>query len=309
MKVSIIIPVYFNENNLILLYDDIKQKFIDKIDYEYEIIFIDDYSKDNSFQVLKELKLKDSHIKIYKLSKNFGAHSAILCGLSKCTGDFAIIKAADLQEPTEILFDMIDKWKEGYKVVLAVRNKRNDGRINDMFSNLYYFIVRKFVLSNMPKGGFDVYLVDRRVINLLLELDNSNTALTGQILWSGFNTGKVYYNRIERTIGKGRWTLKKKIKLVMDTVFSFTSLPIKMIEIVGFVSVLISLLIAIYVFVNKITGRTTVDGFTALFIFQFFCFSVTILILGVIGEYLWRVFDSVKNKPQYIIDITDEEIQ
>ena len=308
MKVSIIIPVYYNENNLKLLYDDIKQKYIDRIDYEYEIIFIDDYSKDNSFQVLKELRLNDSHIKIYKLSKNFGAHSAILCGLSKCTGDFAIIKAADLQEPTEILFDMIDKWKDGYKVVLAVRHKRNDGKINDIFSNLYYFIVRKFVLNNMPKGGFDVYLVDRKVINLLLQLDNSNTALTGQILWSGFNTGKVYYNRIERTIGKGRWTLRKKIKLVMDTVFSFTSLPIKMIEIVGFVSVLVSLLMAIYVFVNKITGKTTVDGFTALFIFQFFCFSVTILILGVIGEYLWRVFDSVKNKPQYIVEISDEEI-
>ena len=308
MKVSIIIPVYYNENNLKLLYDDIKQKYIDRIDYEYEIIFIDDYSKDNSFQVLKELRLNDSHIKIYKLSKNCGAHSAILCGLSKCTGDFAIIKAADLQEPTEILFDMIDKWKDGYKVVLAVRHKRNDGKINDIFSNLYYFIVRKFVLNNMPKGGFDVYLVDRKVINLLLQLDNSNTALTGQILWSGFNTGKVYYNRIERTIGKGRWTLRKKIKLVMDTVFSFTSLPIKMIEIVGFVSVLVSLLMAIYVFVNKITGKTTVDGFTALFIFQFFCFSVTILILGVIGEYLWRVFDSVKNKPQYIVEISDEEI-
>ena len=308
MKVSIIIQVYYNEKNLVLLYYDIKQKFIDRIDYEYEIIFVDDYSNDNSFQVLKELKPKDSHIKVYRLSKNFGAHSAILCGLSKCSGDLAIIKAADLQEPTEIIFDMIDKWKEGYKVVLAVRNKRNDGRINDLFSNLYYFIVRKFVLNNMPKGGFDVYLVDRRVINLLLELDNSNTALTGQILWSGFNAGKVYYNRIERKIGKGRWTLSKKMKLVMDTVFSFTSLPIKLIEIVGFASVIVSLLMAIYVFVNKVTGRTTVDGFTALFIFQFFCFSVTILILGVIGEYLWRVFDSAKNRPQYIVDVNDEDI-
>ena len=232
MKVSIIVPVYFNEKNLELLYDDIKSKFIDKINYNYEIIFVDDGSKDNSFEVLKKLKKIDNNIKIYRLSKNFGSHSALLCGLNYSTGDCAIIKAADLQEPTEMIFDMIEKWKTGCNVVIALRKSRNDGKFNDLFSNLYYRLVNKFILKEMPKDGFDVYLIDRKVINVLLALDEKNSALTGQIIWSGFNTGFVYYDRKVREIGKSKWTLAKKIKLVLDTFFSFSNLPIRFISII-----------------------------------------------------------------------------
>lgn len=184
MKVSIIIPVYFNEDNLWPLYEDIRQKFIDRIDFAYELVFVNDGSLDGSSSVLREISLKDKNVKTISLSRNFGSHAAMLCGLEKCTGDCAIIKAADLQEPTELLLEMIEKWKTGDNVVLAVRKDRNEGRRQVLFANLYYWMVRKFALDTMPKTGFDVYLLDRKVINVLLSLDERNSALTG--CWTAF---------------------------------------------------------------------------------------------------------------------------
>lgn len=166
MKVSIVIPVYYNQDNLIPLYDDIKAKIIDVIDYDYEIVMVNDGSKDNSYQVMQELAAKDNNIKIVSLSRNFGSHAAILCGLSKCTGDCAVVKAADLQEPTELILDMVESWKKGNNVVLAVREGRKEKLSQKLFANLYYWMVRKTALPQMPKGGFDVYLVDRKVIRV-----------------------------------------------------------------------------------------------------------------------------------------------
>ena len=186
MKVSIVIPVYYNEENLIPLYKDMKKKFMDVIDYEYEIVMVNDGSKDKSYEVMKQLSQEDPNIKIVSLSRNFGSHAAILCGLEKCTGDCAVVKAADLQEPTELILQMVESWKQGNNVVLAVRQDREESFGTKLFANTYYWMVRKAALSNMPKGGFDVYLLDRKVIQVLLSLDERNSALTGQILWSGF---------------------------------------------------------------------------------------------------------------------------
>ena len=174
MKISIIIPIYFNENNIILLYEDIKSKFIDRIDYQYELVLIDDGSLDNSYEMMKEIASKDVNVKIIHLSRNFGSHAAILCGLANCTGDAAVVKAADLQEPTELLHEMIDSWKIGNNVVLAVRAKRDEPLSQTFFSDLYYTITRKIALPNMPKKGFDVYLVDRKVINVLVANNEKN---------------------------------------------------------------------------------------------------------------------------------------
>ncbi len=156
MKVSIVIPVYYNEDNLRPLYADIKEKFINKIDFEYEIIMVNDGSKDKSFEVMKELAKADSNIKIISLSRNFGSHAACLCGLSNSTGDCAVIKAADLQEPTELILDMIESWKNGNNVVLACREDRKESKGKVGFANLYYWMVRKTSLPNMPKKGFDI---------------------------------------------------------------------------------------------------------------------------------------------------------
>ena len=150
-KLSIVIPVYFNEDNLYPLYQDIKEKVIDVIDFEYEIVMVDDGSKDKSWQIMRELAENDPHIRTFHLSRNFGSHAAILCGLIHSTGDCAVVKAADLQEPTEILLEMYERWKQGSNVVLAVRSDRQEAFTQKLFSNLYYWLVRKTALPQMPK--------------------------------------------------------------------------------------------------------------------------------------------------------------
>ena len=307
MKVSIVIPVYYNEDNLLPLYDDIKEKIIDVINYDYEIVMVNDGSKDGSYDVMKHLAEIDNNIKIVSLSRNFGSHAAILCGLEKCTGDCAVVKAADLQEPTALILQMVERWKQGNNVVLAVRESREESKKQTTFANLYYWMVRKTSLPTMPQGGFDVYLLDRKVIEVLLALDERNSALTGQILWSGFKTDIVYYTRLAREIGTSKWTLKKKIRLVMDTLFSFSTVPVAMVESIGAISFFGSLIWAIVVLVCKLCGTIEVSGWTMLFIFNLFSFGVIMLTLGILGEYLWRAFDASRNRPPYIVE--DENIQ
>lgn len=302
MKLSIIVPVYFNQDNLKPLYDDIKKKIIDVIGYDYELVMVNDGSKDKSYEVMQELAKNDPHVKIISLSRNFGSHSAVLCGLANCTGDCAVIKAADLQEPTEMILDMVDSWKKGNNVVLAVREGRNEKHTQTFFSNLYYWMVRKTSFPNMPKMGFDVYLLDRKVIDILVDFDERNSALTGQILWSGFRTDCVYYTRLAREIGRSRWTLKKKIRLVTDTLFGFSTLPIKFISFIGCVAFFASIIWALLLIVSKIMGRIEISGWTTLMVFQLFSFGVIMLTLGIIGEYLWRTFDATRNRPPYIIE-------
>ncbi len=307
MKLSIIIPVYYNEDNLLPLYEDMRKKIIEVIDYEYEIVMVNDGSQDNSYAVMQELAKKDENIKIVSLSRNFGSHAAILCGLSKCTGDCAVVKAADLQEPTELILEMAERWRKGFNVVLAVRAGREESTQQTLFANLYYAMVRGAALPAMPKGGFDVYLIDRKVIDVLMALDEKNSALTGQILWGGFRTDKVYYTRLAREIGTSKWTLKKKVRLVADTLFSFSTLPIKAVSFIGVLSFFGSLLWAVAVFISKLMGLIDVSGWTTLFIFNLFSFSIVMLTFGILGEYLWRTFDASRNRPPYIIE--DENIK
>lgn len=302
MKISVVIPVYYNEDNLRPLYKDIQEKLYSHTEYEWEIVMVNDGSQDNSYSIMQELAAADARLRIFSLSRNFGSHAAMLCGLSNCTGDCAVVKAADLQEPTELVLDMVKSWEKGHNVVLAVREGREESKQQIFFANLYYWMVRKTALPNMPKGGFDVYLLDRKVIGVLMALDEKNSALTGQILWSGFKTDKIYYTRLERKIGTSRWTLKKKIRLVSDTLFSFSTLPIKIVTIIGTLSFIGSLIWAVLVFCFKLAGMIEVSGWTTLFIFNLFSFGVIMLTLGILGEYLWRVFDASRNRPPYIIE-------
>ncbi len=301
-KLSIIIPVYYNENNLKPLYQDLKDKLISDTDIEFEIIMVDDGSGDQSWSVIKELALQDKRIKAIHLSRNFGSHSAILCGLSACTGDCAVIKAADLQEPTEIIREMYQSWLSGNNVVLACRSGRNESQSVKFFANSYYWMVRKFILPQMPPGGFDIFLIDRKVIEVLERMDEKDSAITGQILWSGFRTGIVYYTRQARTIGKSRWTFKKKIRLVSNTMYSFSSLPITIVTIVGTISVLTAIIWGIIALIAKLAGKIPVTGWTSSFIFQIFGFGMIMITLGIIGGYLWRIFDAARKRPTYIIE-------
>ena len=298
-KLSIVVPVYFNEFNLEPLYKDIREKIIEKAVFDYEIVMVDDGSGDNSWQVMQSLAKTDDHIKPIRLSRNFGSHAAILCGLSHSTGDCAVVKAADLQEPTEMILEMYREWENGNNVVLAIREDRAD---KSMFSELYYWLTRKVALPTMPAHGFDVFLLDRKVIQVLMSLDEKNSAITGQILWSGFRTANVYYTRKERKIGKSRWTLKKKIRLVMDTMFNFSTLPITLISWIGVLSSVGAALWALALIVTKLFVVIQVAGYTSLLVFQLFSFGVIMLTLGLLGNYLWRTFDAGRNRPVYIVE-------
>lgn len=306
-KISIVIPVYYNEGNLRSLYEDLKKTVFEKIDYDYEIVFVNDGSLDNSLSVMRELAERDSHIHNIALSRNFGSHAAILCGLAASTGDLAVIKAADLQEPSSLILDYVDKWQEGYNVIIATRADRPEGKKQVAFANAYYSLVRKTALPNMPEKGFDNFAIDRKVIEVLVNLDEVNSAITGQILWSGFKTIEIPYHRQAREVGQSRWTLKKKIRLVSDTLFSFSLLPIKFITGVGAFTFIGTFIWSVYIFIGKLTGKIPVDGWTTSIIVQLLSFGIIMVTIGVLGEYLWRTFDASRNRPPYIIEEDDWE--
>lgn len=302
MKISIVVPVYYNEENLLPLYTDLNEKVLKKLDMDYEIVFVDDGSKDNSYGVMQELAKLNDKIVLVKLSRNFGEHAALLAGLSKCTGDLAVRKAADLQEPSEVILDMIEKYREGNKVVLATRADRDEPLSQKAFSNLYAFLMRKLALENMPKGGFDTFLIDRQVIDVLVDMNEKNTSLMSQILWSGFQTATVPYVRRKREVGKSRWSLSKKIKLVYDSLLSFSYFPVKFITALGFIFSLASVILLIYTLYKKFAGIIDMEGYTSLLIVMLMGFGIIMLSIGIIGEYLWRAFDAARNRPVFIVD-------
>ncbi len=304
MKISIIIPVYFNENNLYPLYDNLSKNVLKLLDCDYELIFVDDGSKDNSYKVLKELSKKDKNITLVKLSKNFGSHSAILAGYNVCTGDCAVSISADLQDPPTIILQMLEKYKKGATVVLAVREDRKEPFTQKVFSGLYYKMMKKFALQNMPQGGFDCSLIDRKVIDVLCKMEEKNTTIMGQILWCGFNTDVIYYTRQERNIGKSRWTLSKKIKLLVDSLIGFSYLPIRLVSVFGSIFFASSLIWGIYIIVNWLLNNITVEGWTTLILINLFSFGTIMMTLGVLGEYIWRSFDASRKRPPFIIEDT-----
>ena len=304
-KLSIVIPVYFNEGNLLPLYTDLKEKVLTKlkdIDIDYEIVMVDDGSKDNSYQEMQNLAKIDSKIVLVKLARNFGEHPATLAGLSVCTGDFAVRKAADLQEPSEMILEMIEKYMEGNKVVLALRKDRNDKWHEKMTSNLYTKLIKKFVLKNMPDGGVDSYLIDRQVIDFLKNLNQNNAPLTELILWSGYEYASVFYERQKRTIGKSRWTLSKKIKMTFDTLLGFSYTPVRLMTITGVIAFISSIIWIIVLIIWKMIGNITIDGYTSIIILILAAFGIIMLSIGILGEYVWRALDAAKHTPIYLID-------
>lgn len=302
-KISIVVPVYYNSDTLMMLYEDMKAKILDKLG-EYELVFVDDGSGDNSWEIMNQIKDMEpvGNVQCVKLSRNFGEHAALLAGLSVCTGDCAVTKQADLQEDSEIILEMYDSWKRGNKVVLAVRKERDENIIKKMFAHMYYVIIHKFVEKRMPVGGCDCYLVDRQVIEVLERLDEKNSSLTLQVLWAGFKTDEVYFHRKDREVGKSRWTLGKKVKLAMDSMLSFSYVPIRFMSGVGVVFFIASLLLMIEVIVEKFTVGTPILGWASLMCVVLFSFGIIMLMMGILGEYVWRALDASRNRPPYLID-------
>jgi len=301
-KLSIIIPVYNNELNLGPLYEKLSKEVLNKNNFEYEMIFIDDGSEDNSYNELLKLREKNKNIKIIKFTRNFGAYTAIFAGLKYANGNCMLIIPADLQTPPKLILEMYSWWEKDYKIVLAVRDDREEGKIQSFFSNTYWKLAKKYALKNTPEKGYDSFLIDRKIADSISNANEKNSPLSAQILWYGYKVKKIYYVRKKRELGKSQWTLSKKIKLFIDTFIAFSYAPIKIISGLGIIISLAAFIFAMIILFNKFYNNIPIQGWASLMIVLLGLSGIQLITLAIIGEYLWRNFDESRKRPIYIVE-------
>lgn len=300
---SIIVPVYQNADNLNETIPALLNLHEKLTGYDLELIFIDDGSTDNSYNILiKYFKLNQERIKIVKLTKNFGQNSAIFAGLKKANGDCVGIISADLQDPHELFVEMIKKWENGAKLVIAGRKDREESIKKSFLSNLYWKMVNKYAVKNFPIGGFDFCLIDKQVVLDVNKINEKNSHIFILIFSLGYPYEIIYYVRKVRTYGKSQWSLPKKIKLFMDTFIAFSYLPIRIISYLGLVISIFSFIYALTMILNRIIKGNIYTGWTSVVVLISFMGGLTLLTLGIIGEYLWRILDEIRKRPNYVIE-------
>jgi dolichol-phosphate mannosyltransferase len=301
--ISVVVPVYFNEATLPRLAERFAALARDRADIAWELLFVDDGSGDGSWAEIEKAVRALPGSQALRLTRNFGSHAAIQAGLEACRGEAAAIVAADLQEPADLLPRMADAWRKGSDLVFAVREGRPEGITSRWFSDFYYRTLRRLAFREMPEGGFDVYLVSRRAIEFLREVGEGNTALPGLLLWSGFSASLVGYVRGARPDGgRSRWTLRKKVKLFVDSVTAFTSAPIRWVTYGGAALASVAFLYALLLVVLRVFHGAPLLGWTSLMVALAFFSGVQLLCLGILGEYLWRTYDAARKRPRYIVD-------
>lgn len=300
-KLSLIVPIYKNENNIMPFYEDFQNNIMPFLD-DYEIIMVHDSSPDNSWEIMIELAKENPKIKLIKLSRNFGAIAACFTGIKYATGDCVTVKACDLQEPAELTIEMYNKWKQGAKSIIAIRESRSDSWITNKLSGIYYWLVQKLVIADMPKGGFDIYMIDRSVVSRIIEINDRNSPITLQILWMGFGPEKVYYERKKREIGKSSWTFSKKLKLFIDSFIGFSYIPIRIVSVCGILFAVLAVIWGIYLIIAKLMGQIPVQGYTTIIVLMLFSSGMIMFTLGLLGEYIWRTLDAARRRPISIIE-------
>jgi len=304
-KISIITPVYYNAESLPLHVeavrdqrDILKQRF----NLDLELIYVNDGSKDNSLEVLK--KIKSSYpewVSVINLSRNFGSLRAIKAGFNHATGDCATYLSADLQDPASLIVEMAEKWLDGSNYVICIRENRKDPLSSVLFANLFYLLTRQMISSSYPKGGFDMFLLGSDHLDYIRKCGkNYNIMLFSH--WLGLEPAKIYYTRRERMHGKSRWTFRKKFNLVIDSFLGFSTAPVKIASVLGIGTSILSFLYGLYTLVLAIMGGIPVPGYASIICLISFLLGLVVLILGIIAEYLARVYDEVTNKPEYIIE-------
>ena len=301
--VSIIVPVYFNAESLPPLAKrlDALSKRVRK--HKFEFIYVDDGSGDDSFDVLSALAKKDGRITVVKLTRNFGSNIAIQAGLAHAGGDCAGFVAADLQDPPEVMESMIREWEKGSKVVFAVRrDRRGDPWSTRLFARVFNVLFKKLVFNRFFDQGIGFFLADRRVVDFLVQCDEKNAHLFGLILWGGFEPSIVTYDRGDREHGGSRWTFGRKIKYFIDAFAAFSYMPLRACLVAGLCIAGLSAVYAVVTVAQKITGRVEVPGWTTLMVVVLFFSGVQLIMLGVIGEYLWRNFDASRRRPTWVVD-------
>jgi dolichol-phosphate mannosyltransferase len=301
--VSVIVPVYYNAESLPVLFKELQKveaQLLER-DCALELTFVDDGSGDESMIELMKIKKQRPDTRVVKLARNFGELHACKAGLSYTSGDCVMWLAADLQDPPELIVDMTDEWLAGSKIVIALRTRRVDPPLTRFFAGVYHWLVKVFISKDYPKGGFDRELLDASVVPYIRDSSkNINTSLLAY--WLGYEPATVFYDRGKREHGASRWTFAKKLTFFIDSILGFSVLPIRFISVIGFIVSLLSFGYGSYIVLDTILGQRDVPGFATLVALISFLLGVVMIILGVIGEYVWRIFDEVSKRPEFVVD-------
>jgi glycosyltransferase involved in cell wall biosynthesis len=302
--VSIVVPVYHNAASL----PDLLAAFQALADRNrtdpFEFVFVDDGSKDNSFAVLHELAYSEPRLRVVKLSRNFGSNAAILAGLDQAKGDVVAAIAADLQDPPELIDAMLDHWRQGRKVVLAAREGRDDPFLTSLLANTFYKLFRRYALPSMPRHGFDFFLIDRQVCDLIKNIKESNAYIMGLILWLGFDPIVVPYHRRarEKKYGRSMWTLARKLKYFADSFVAFSYVPIRAATLTGLTLSLLGVGYAAWVIFARLFLDLKAEGWASLMVVILVVSGVQMLMMGILGEYLWRNLEETRRRPRFVIE-------
>lgn len=304
MRTISIITAFYNEAQNLPLFRQRVTSVLGTLKERGEIVLVDDHSTDSSARIAKAWADQDARVKYIRLSRNSGSHAAFSAGLTYCTGDCAVLLAADLQDPPETLEQLLQPWREGSDVVWAVRIAREgESWSTKTLAAAYYWLMRRVALPNMPAKGADFLLMDRKVVNAYNAISEKNTSVLGMILWMGFRQSFVPYVKRARHGGHSKWTLAKKLKLFVDSLVSFSYVPIRAMSLVGLCMALAGFAYALFVVAGRLGGWIdTGTGFAALMTVLLVGQGITMMMLGVLGEYVWRSYDEARGRPRYIVE-------
>lgn len=303
---SLILLSYYSGNRIVKAYHMLAE-ILGNEQIPFELIVIDDGSDDNSYEMAVELEKMYSNVKAYQLSKNYTSHYAIFAGLSVCNGQCAMPIPDDEQQPYQSIVDIYRLWQKGSKVIIPYRIKRSDSFFNRMFANIYYKTINLLSDIKFPRGGADLFFIDRELIDIInSRIHAINTSSIIEVLRLGYSPQYFAFERAKGTNAKSRWTLKKKLRLFMDTFFSSSTWPVKVITIMGlFFSLFALSIIVFYIYIRYIGNPdfwgAIMPGWTSTVVIISFFSGLILFSLGIIAEYIWRIYEEVKNRPGYII--------
>jgi polyisoprenyl-phosphate glycosyltransferase len=300
-KISFVIPVYRNERAITLTHQKITAVCQAQLPHlAREFVFVDDGSDDGSLAELLAIKQADAGVKVIAFTRNFGQMAAILAGLRAATGDIVLQLSADLQDPPELIPQMVAAHTSGSEVVIAFRENRQDALLSQFTSRLFYAIVR-LSFPQIPPGGFDFLLMGRRALDAFNAIDVRNRFFQGDVLWLGYSTTFIPYTRAKRTIGRSQYTFAKRLKNSLDAILDSSYLPIRFISLMGVLTAVTGFLYAVNIAYYRLRHNAAFPGWAPIMIVTLLIGGVLMLMLGIIGEYVWRIYDEVKGKPNYII--------
>lgn len=305
-KVSVVIPMYYEEDVANECYKRLMTIFQKLDDYEYEFIFVNDGSKDRTLSILEEIARTDKNVKVLSFSKNFGHQCAVTAGIKYVTGDAIVIIDADLQDPPELIPEMLKLWKEGNEVIYGKRKTRKGESVFKLLTaKMFYKTLNSLSDVEIPRDTGDFRLVDRKVIDVINSLPEHNKFLRGLFSWVGFKQVPFEYERKERFAGKTKYPLRKMLRLASDGIISFSTKPLKLVGVIGIFSILISFIVLIYTLISYTCKLNQLSaGWTSIMVAVTFFAGVQLLSLWIMSEYIGRIYDEAKHRPQYIIDRT-----